>query len=171
MRVLGLDPSAKATGFGIVEDRDSRYLPVCYGSIRPSPGLDFHLRLDEIRSDLEKIIADYAPVEVAIESPFYAKNVKTALALGQVRGACLIAVASRRCALFEYSALEIKKAVSGYGQADKTQVLSMVRTLLGIEDPALDADAADALAAAVCHLNGREFRARLKESEGRQGGS
>lgn len=171
MRVLGLDPSAKATGFGIVEDRDGRYAPVCFGSIKPSPGLDLHLKLDEIRSDLDRIIADYAPAEVAIENPFYAKNVKTALVLGQVRGACLIAVAARRCALFEYSALEIKKAVSGYGQADKSQVLSMVRALLGIDDPALDGDAADALAAAVCHLNGREFRARLKESEGSAGGS
>ena len=171
MRDLGIDPSAKATGFGIVEDKDGRYVPVCFGSIRPSPGLDFPSKLDEIRSDLEKIIAEYAPAEVAIENPFYAKNVKTALALGQVRGACLIAVASRRCALFEYSALEIKKAVSGYGQADKTQVMGMVRALLGIDDPALDSDAADALAAAVCHLNGREFRARLKESESGQGGS
>ncbi|MBN2206892.1 MAG: crossover junction endodeoxyribonuclease RuvC [Candidatus Aminicenantes bacterium] len=171
MRVLGIDPSAKATGFGIVEDRDGRYVPVCFGSIKPSPDFAFHFKLDEIRSDLDKIIAEYAPAEVAIESPFYAKNVKTALALGQVRGACLIAVASRRCALFEYSALEIKKAVSGYGQADKTQVMSMVRALLGIDDPTLDADAADALAAAVCHLNGRAFRARLKESEGRQGPS
>jgi crossover junction endodeoxyribonuclease RuvC len=170
MRVLGIDPSAKATGFGIVEDKDGRYVPVCFGSIKPSPGLDFPSKLDEIRSDLEKLIAEYAPAEVAIESPFYAKNVKTALALGQVRGACLIAVASRRCALFEYSALEIKKAVSGYGQADKTQVMGMVRALLGIDDPALDSDAADALAAAVCHLNGREFRARLKESESGQGG-
>jgi crossover junction endodeoxyribonuclease RuvC len=164
MRVLGIDPSARATGFGIVEDQDGRYAPICFGTIKPSPQLPFHLKLDEIRSDLAKIIADYGPSEVAIESPFYAQNVKTALALGQVRGACLIAVASSRCALFEYSALEIKKAVSGYGQADKAQVLGMVRTLLGIDDPALDSDAADALAAAVCHLNGREFRARLKES-------
>ena len=171
MRVLGIDPSSRATGFGIVEEKEGRYVPICYGTIKPSRDLPFHLKLDEIRSDLEKIIADYAPGEVSIESPFYAQNVKTALALGQVRGACLIAVASRRCALFEYSALEIKKAVTGYGQADKAQVLNMVKALLGIEDPALDSDAADALAAAVCHLNTREFGARIKESEGTRGGA
>jgi len=171
MRVLGIDPSSRATGFGIVEEKEGRYVPICYGTIKPSRDLSFHLKLDEIRTDLEKIIADYAPGEVAIESAFYAQNVKTALALGQVRGACLIAVAAYRCALFEYSALEIKKAVTGYGQADKAQVLNMVKALLGIDDPALDSDAADALAAAVCHLNSREFGARIKESEGTRGGA
>ncbi len=164
MRVLGIDPSSQATGFGIIEDQGARFAPLCYGTIKPTRTLPFHLKLNEIRADLERIIAEYEPGEVALESAFYAQNVKTALALGQVRGACLVAVASRACGLFEYSALEIKKAVTGYGQADKAQVLSMVKALLGIDDPGLDADAADALAAAICHLNSRSFQARLKES-------
>ncbi len=164
MRVLGIDPSLQSTGFGIIESSGGEYLSVGYGTINPSPRLPFPQRLHMIESEIEKIIGTYGPVEAAIENPFHAQNVKTALTLGQVRGAILVALAARRCELHEYSALEIKKAVTGYGRADKSQVQVMVRALLRIDDDDMASDASDALAAAICHLNSRIFREKLAES-------
>lgn len=158
MRVLGIDPSLRSTGFGIVELTGNSYVPVVYGIIKPSPKLPFPDRLNEIRTELEKIVDKFGPEEAVIENAFFAQNVRTALSLGQVRGAILVALASKAVGLSEYSALEIKKAVTGYGQADKVQVRTMVKTLLNLEDDALSLDASDALAAAICHLNVRTFR-------------
>ena len=166
MRVLGIDPSLQSTGFGVVEETGTGYIPVIYGIVKPSPKLPFPSRLNEIRTELEKVMISFEPDEVAIENAFYAQNIRTALSLGQVRGAVLVAVAAQSRELFEYSALEIKKAVTGYGQADKNQVRVMVKTLLNLEDDALSLDASDALAAAICHLNSRIFHRKLEESLG-----
>jgi crossover junction endodeoxyribonuclease RuvC len=108
------------------------------------------------------LIATHHPEEVAIENPFHAQNIKTALILGQVRGAALVAVADHDRPLFEYSALEIKKAVTGYGQADKNQVQVMIKNLLKIQDDRMGTDASDALAAAFCHSNCRQFQEKLE---------
>jgi crossover junction endodeoxyribonuclease RuvC len=158
MKVLGIDPSLRSTGFGVVELAGNSYIPIVYGVIKPSPKLPFPDRLNEIRTELEKIVDRFGPEEAVIENAFFAQNVRTALSLGQVRGAILVALASKAVGLSEYSALEIKKAVTGYGQADKNQVRTMVKTLLNLEDDALSLDASDALAAAICHLNVRIFR-------------
>jgi len=158
MKVLGIDPSLRSTGFGIVEYAGNAYVPVVYGVIKPSPKLSLPDRLNEIRTELEKLLDRFGPEEAGIENAFFAQNVRTALFLGQVRGAVLVALASRAVGLSEYSALEIKKAVTGYGQAEKDQVRTMVKTLLNLEDDALSLDASDALAAAICHLNVRVFR-------------
>jgi len=165
MRVLGIDPSLQSTGFGVVEEEGGRLLPVAYGVIKPTAKLPLHLKLAEIKSELEEIIRTYGPGEAAIENPFYAQNMKTALLLGQVRGAVLVAVAGTGCGLAEYSALEIKKAVTGYGQADKEQVQTMVRSLLGLDDDAIPLDASDALAAAICHLNARLYQLKVEDKE------
>lgn len=165
MRVLGIDPSLQSTGFGIVESDGSRITPVAFGVIKPASKSPLHLKLNEIRTEIEKLVAAYAPDEAAIENPFYAQNIKTALLLGQVRGAILVAVASSGCDFFEYSALEIKKAVTGYGQADKEQVMIMVRSLLELEDDQIPLDASDALAAAICHLNNRLYQVKVEGSE------
>lgn len=168
MRVLGIDPSSQATGFGILEYSRDNYRALSYGTIKPSRSLLFHQKINQIKQELEKLIDTYSPEEVAIENPFYAQNIKTAITLGQVRGAVLIAIASRNCLLYEYSPLEIKKAVTGYGQADKDQVLTMVKALLKIDDPRLGLDASDALAAAFCHMNSRIFQKRIEESKARE---
>jgi crossover junction endodeoxyribonuclease RuvC len=165
MRVLGIDPSLQSTGFGIVEEDAGRLRPVAYGIIKPPAKLPLHLKLADIKNELETLIRTYAPAEAAIENPFYAQNMKTALLLGQVRGAVLIAVAGTGCGLAEYSALEIKKAVTGYGQADKEQVLTMVRSLLELDDEAIPLDASDALAAAICHLNARLYQLKVDGKE------
>jgi len=166
MRVLGIDPSVQSTGFGIIEYSDNSYSVLEYGAIKPSRRLLFHHKVNMIRNQLEKIIQTYQPTEVAIENPFYAQNIRTAITLGQVRGAALVAVASHDCNLYEYSPLEIKKAVTGYGRADKNQVKTMIKTLLNIQEPDLGTDASDALATAYCHLNSRIFEQKVKEPEG-----
>ena len=165
MRVLGIDPSVKSTGFGIIEYSNDTYTVLNCGVIKPSRRKLFHHKINEIKSRLEDLIATFEPDEVAIENPFYARNIKTAITLGQVRGAALVAVASHNCALYEYSPLEIKKALTGYGQADKNQVRMMVQILLNIKDKKLETDASDALATAYCHLNSRIFQQKIKESE------
>ena len=165
MRVLGIDPSIKATGFGIIEFSQNSYTVIHNGVIKPSRRQLFHHRVNEIRTGLEEIIKTYKPDKVAIENPFYAKNIKTAITLGQVRGAALVAVASHSCSLYEYSPLEIKMAVTGYGRADKNQVRAMIRTLLDIKDEKLETDASDALATAYCHLNSRILQQKIEESE------
>jgi crossover junction endodeoxyribonuclease RuvC len=161
MRVLGIDPSVQSTGFGIIQYADDRYSVLEYGEIKPSRRLPLHHKLNMIRNRIEEIIRAHKPEEVAIENPFYAQNIKTAITLGQVRGAVLVAVASQKCPLHEYSALEIKKAVTGYGRADKGQVITMVKTLLDLQEQKIGSDAADALAAAFCHLNTRTFEQKI----------
>ena len=168
MRVLGIDPSVQSTGYGIIEYADNTYSTLEYGAIKPSRRLPFLHKLNMIRNRLEEIIHTHKPEEVAIEDPFYAQNVKTAITLGQVRGAILVAVASQDCPLYEYSALEIKKAVTGYGRADKAQVKTMIKTLLDIQKTDLGTDAADALAAAFCHLNTRMFQQKVDMAEGKR---
>ncbi len=167
MRVLGIDPSIRSTGFGIIEYSNNTYSVLKYGVIRPSRTQLFHHKINQIKSSLEDIIVTFEPEEVAIENLFYAQNIKTAITLGQVRGATLVAIATHNCSLYEYSPLEIKKAVTGYGRADKNQVMMMVKTLLNIGDEKLETDASDALATAYCHLSSRIFQQKIKESEGR----
>jgi len=164
MRVLGLDPSLRSTGFGVLDGEKGEYNLVSRGTIRPGRGLALEKRINAIREGVERLIGEHRPLEAAVENPFYSRNIRTALTLGQVRGAVMAAVASRGVPLFEYSALEIKKAVTGYGQADKLQVAAMVRTLLRLGEEALEEDAADALAAAICHINIRDFRRAVEES-------
>jgi crossover junction endodeoxyribonuclease RuvC len=163
MIVLGIDPSVKSTGFGIIDYSDNNYSVLSYGCIKPSRSLPFHDKLNNIRSRLEDLIKTHNPDEVAIENPFYAQNIKTAITLGQVRGAALVAIASQKKSLFEYSPLEVKKAVTGYGQADKNQMITMIKALLAIEDDKLETDAADALSVAFCHTNTRAFQSQLSE--------
>jgi crossover junction endodeoxyribonuclease RuvC len=161
MRVLGLDPSLRSTGFGIIELEGNRYAVLAYGTIKPKAKGELPGKLLQINDAIGGLIEEYTPEEVAVENPFYARNIQTALTLGQVRGAILVAVAGRGLPLFEYSPLEIKKAVTSYGQAEKGQVNAMVRSLLGIEE-AVEEDASDALACAICHLNTRDYQKRFE---------
>jgi crossover junction endodeoxyribonuclease RuvC len=161
MRVLGIDPSLRSTGYGIIEYQNNEYTVITQGVIKSSQCEPFLNRINEIKNRIEDLIHTHQPEEVAIENPFYAQNIKTAITLGQVRGAVLIAVASSSCQLFEYSALEIKKAVTGYGQADKDQVRHMIRVLLNLKDDKIETDASDALATAICHVNTKSFSDKI----------
>lgn len=129
------------------------------GKIVLPPAKPLHARLDELYSSLVGVIDDYKPDEIVIEKIFFAKGIKAALSLGHTRGVVLLAASRTSLPIYEYSALEVKKAVVGYGRADKNQVQKMVREILNIKH-SLSPDSADALALAICHANSRQFDQR-----------
>ena len=150
MRVIGIDPGSHATGWGVVERQGNRYLSARSGVVRAAAGKPLPERLAAIHRGILALLREEKPDAVAVESPFYAKSVRSTLVLGQVRGVVLLAVQQEGAVLFEYAPREVKLAVVGNGAASKEQIQFMVRRLLGLrEDP--PADAADALAVAICH--------------------
>jgi crossover junction endodeoxyribonuclease RuvC len=154
MRVLGVDCGTEYTGFGVVElGHDDTLVSLTCGAIRLSPRESLPRRLATIFNRLGTIIEEHRPDNVAIEDVFYALNVKSALKLGQVRGVAMLAASSAGLEVFEYSPLSIKSAVVGYGRAEKPQVQYMVSRLLNLSEVPEPADAADALAIAICHLH------------------
>jgi crossover junction endodeoxyribonuclease RuvC len=152
MRIIGVDPGSTVTGYGIVEEVNKQLTHVASGRVVSSSRMDFHHRLKRIYSELEKVIASYEPEVMAVEDLFIARNIKSALKLGHARGVAILAGLNADLPIAEYSPLEVKKALVGYGRAHKVQVQEMVRTLLGLGEPP-DADTADALAVAICHLH------------------
>jgi crossover junction endodeoxyribonuclease RuvC len=153
MRILGIDPGSGTTGYGIIETDGSQHTAVLYGAIKTNPRQPFHERLLKIHTDLCAIVAREKVDIMAIEEVFHATNVQSALRLGHARGIALLVAAQQRIGVFEYSPLEIKSAVVGYGRAEKTQVQKMVCLLLNLSQIPTPDDAADALAVAICHAN------------------
>lgn len=152
MRVLGLDPGSRRTGFGVVEGSGNQYRCVARGVVRPPLKASLADRLHSIARRAGEVIDEFAPECVAVEEAFYHESVHSTLVLGHVRGALLVAAAERGVIIAEYTPREIKLSVAGNGGAAKEQVEFMVRRILGIEG-ALEADASDALATALCHLH------------------
>lgn len=156
--ILGIDPGSISCGYGLITTNpvSEKHLNGCSyigsGRIVFSPKQNLHSRLKELFYSVTEIIKEYNPDEVAIEKVFFAKSVKSALTLGQARGSALVAAATSGLPVYEYSALEVKKAVTGYGRAEKRQVQIMVSKILDIKSK-LSADSADALAIALCHTN------------------
>jgi crossover junction endodeoxyribonuclease RuvC len=157
--ILGVDPGSIVTGWGVVELEGNRLCHVANGVIGASAALCQAERLLQIHHGIEEIIKLYRPRTVSLEKVFLAHNAQSALKLGQARGMAMLAAAQSQIAVSEYSATEIKVAVVGYGHASKEQIQKMVSALLGLRG-ALRADAADALAAAICHLHRRTYPAR-----------
>src|SRR5947209_20460278 len=154
MRVLGIDCGTEYTGYGVVDQHaDGRLEFVLAGAIHLSKRESMPKRLTTVFTDLSHIIYTTSPQTVSIEEVFYSVNAKSALKLGQVRGVAMLAAASAGLEVAEYSPLSIKSAVVGYGRAEKHQVQHMVRQLLSLEEIPEPADAADALAIAICHLH------------------
>src|SRR5438128_9978504 len=154
MRVLGIDCGTECTGYGVVDlDGRDKLGCICFGGIKLSPRDPLPRRLSTIFDKLCALIEQHQPDRVAIEEVFYAINVKSALKLGQVRGVAMLAASSRRVLVSEYSPLTIKSSVVGYGRAEKEQVQLMVARLLAWEEIPQPADAADALAIAICDLH------------------
>lgn len=152
MRVLGIDPGSRITGYGIVDQSGNRLVHVDNGAIFTDSATDFPGRLKKIFDGLSEIIIQYRPDQVAIENIFFSTNVQSALKLGQARGAAIVAAVHANLPVAEYSALQVKQAVVGQGRAEKGQVQKMLKSLLGLPETA-QADASDALAVAVCHIN------------------
>ena len=156
MIVLGVDPGSRVTGYGIVEKRKNDISYIHSGYIRSSGKIPFYERIHNIFQSMVDIMDQYQPREMAIEDLFYAKNVQSSLKLGHARGAILIAAVQCGLRIFEYTPLEIKKSVVGYGRASKEQVRAMVQVILKLKEN-LQLDTSDALAAAICHVNWSRF--------------
>lgn len=159
LRILGLDPGSRLTGFGVVDFLDDRACYVASGSVRTCEGA-FAVRLRQIFDSVSEIVAEYRPHAVVLESVFVHRNAGSALKLGQARSAALCATFGREIDLFEYAPREIKQAVVGTGAATKVQVQHMVVSLLNLQGQPTP-DAADALAAALCHGHQRRLASRL----------
>ena len=151
MKVLGLDPGSRRTGFGVVEREGNRFRALAHGVIAPSARLDLAHRLHAIACRAGEIMAEHRPDAVVVEEAFYHESVRSTLVLGHVRGALLVAAVGHGIPIAEYSPREIKQSVTGSGAASKEQVAFMVKRLLGVRG-ALPQDASDALGGALCHL-------------------
>ena len=152
MRIFGIDPGSQRTGYGCVESIGRRHALVICGSLSGPKGASFPDRLHAIHEGLKALIARHQPDCVAIEDIFHHRNVRSALKLGQARGIALLAASEAGLPVVSYAPATVKRAVVGYGRAEKQQVQQMVKLLLGLAQPPTPHDAADALAVAICHL-------------------
>jgi len=151
MRVLGIDCGTERTGYGVIESDGRTHRMIAAGCIRSSPRDPLERRLLNIAGELRALISEYRPDSAAVEEVFFAVNAKSALKLSHVRGVALLLVAEADLGVAEYSPLEVKMSVVGYGRAEKTQVQQMVASLLRLSEPLDSEDASDALAIAICH--------------------
>ncbi len=158
--ILGVDPGSIVTGWGLVEREGNQLRHVAHGVIGTSTALGQPERLRQIHWGIQEAINKYHPSAVSLEKVFFSRNVQSALKLGQARGMAMLAAAQNRIVVAEYSATEIKVAVVGYGHASKGQIQKMVSALLGLRGP-IRADAADALAAAICHIHRETYQAQV----------
>ena len=164
MLVIGIDPGTAITGYGLVRENDDGSLTIIdYGAVTTSSELELSERLMNLYRDLREIILLHRPDSGAVEKLFFSRNVRTAIHVGQGRGVALLALAEAGLRVDEYTPLEVKQAVVGYGGADKNQVQEMVRAILNLKDIPQPDDAADALAVAICHLHSRRIRALYEQ--------
>ena len=151
-RILGIDPGSRITGYGVIDSIRGKIGFVACGVVKTSPNSPFPVRLNQIFDGINEVIQLHGPTVAAVEDLFLATNPRSALKLGQARGAAVVAVMQNGLQVYDYSPKFIKQAVVGYGQAGKVQVQHMVRVLLGLSGSPSN-DAADALAVAICHAN------------------
>ncbi|HVC80751.1 MAG TPA: crossover junction endodeoxyribonuclease RuvC [Chloroflexota bacterium] len=164
-RVLGIDPGTAIMGYGIVEERAGKLLGAAHGVLLTPAGEPLPRRLLRLYEGLHTVIRTYQPAVMAIETLFFNRNVRTALAVGQARGVALLVAAQMELPVAEYSPQQVKDAVVGYGAAGKDQVQKMVTTLLGLREVPRPDDAADALAIAICHLHSARLTAMMRIPE------
>jgi len=157
MRILGIDPGTRITGYGIIDVEGNRLRHVDNGIIKTRSSDQLPLRLKTIYDGLNAVLDEFSPEAVSVEQVFLAKNPRAALTLGHARGTAVLAAVNRDLEVHEYSALQVKSAVVGYGHAAKQQVQHMVKALLNLPEVAQE-DAADALAVAICHANSRNLK-------------
>ncbi len=151
MRILGIDPGYAIIGWGIIDSQNGRFRPVACGDIRTPAHTDISSRLETIYSELLRIIEKYEPSEVAIEELFFNTNITTGIKVAEARGVILLACRQKGLKMAEYTPLQVKQAVVGYGLAEKKQVIAMVTSILKLKEAPKPDDTADALAIALCH--------------------
>jgi len=158
MKILGIDPGLAVTGFGIVGYDQNRFSVIQYGVVRTQAGTSLPERLEKINQGLTRIIQQYQPEAVAVEELFFNTNAKSAFLVGQARGVAVLTAAQASLPVYEYTPLQVKQGIAGYGRADKHQVQQMIKNLLNLREIPRPVDAADALAVAVCHAHTGSFQ-------------
>ena len=153
MRILGIDPGLGTMGWGVIETDGVKHRLVQYGAILTQPGQAMPQRLRAIFKGVNQLMETFQPEDVAFEELFFSKNITTGMAVSAARGVALVAVAEKTDNLFEYTPMQIKQAITGYGKADKHQIQMMVRLMLNMDETPRPDDAADALAVAITHAN------------------
>lgn len=153
MRILGIDPGYAIVGWGVIEYEASRFHVLGYGSITTPAGLDIPKRLEMIYDGMNELIDKYSPDSIAVEELFFGHNTTTAIVVGEARGVILLSAQKHGIKISEYTPLQVKQAVVGYGRAEKKQIITMVTMFLGLESPPKPDDTADALAIAICHAH------------------
>ena len=166
MRVMGIDPGSKCTGCGVIDEVNNELKVVYWGSIKSKSRQPFPERLKFIYDELVAVIKEFNPDEIAVEDMFFATNVKSALKLGQTRGVAILSAVNEGKPVAEYSPLEVKQSVVGYGRAEKQQVQDMVTTLLRLKEKPETFDASDALAIAICHIHAATTNLKIKTAKG-----
>ncbi len=171
MLILGVDPGTAITGYGLLQSDEesaastlqSNLVVIDYGAITTPASWDMPRRLQHIYQELAALIAKHHPTDAVVEKLFFSKNVRTALSVGQARGVALLAAAQAGLVIHEYTPLQIKQSVVGYGRAEKMQIQQMVKILLQLESIPQPDDAADALAVAICHAHSAHFEKLSKQ--------
>lgn len=153
MRILGIDPGLATIGWGVIETNGSKHIPIAYGAIETPTKLSVEKRLAQIYKELGRIIEKYSPDAVAVEELFFNTNITTGIRVAEARGVILLCVEHHNIPISEYTPLQVKQSVVGYGRADKKQVITMVSLLLALPKPPRPDDTADALAIAICHAH------------------
>ena len=159
MLTLGIDPGTATTGYGVVRQQGEKLTYVTCGCILTTPKETSQARLAKIYHEVKQLIIAYKPDFIAVERLFFGENTRTAMAVSQARGIALLAAAEGKIAVGEYTPLEVKVALTGYGKAEKRQIQQMVRVMLKLSDIPKPDDAADALAVAITHIHSHKFKA------------
>lgn len=157
MKILGIDPGTATVGWAVIEETKGTLTPIDYGHISTSKDKQLSERLLEIADDLTSIIEKHRPEEASVEELFFFKNVKSVMSVSQARGAILLTLESLRVRMFEYTPLQVKQSLTGYGRAEKKQVQLMVKSILKLKEIPKPDDTADAIALALCHINSRKM--------------
>ncbi len=161
MRILGIDPGIGTVGFGVIDTEKGRNVYVACGAITTPPNTPLSPRLDMVYNDLNELIVTFSPDAISVEELFFSKNITTGIAVAHGRGVILLSAYRSGVPVYEYTPMQVKQAVVGYGSAKKGQVIYMVQRLLNMKSPPKPDDAADALALAICHA--RSMTSRLTE--------
>ena len=151
MRILGIDPGFAIVGWAVIDSERGNLYPVAYGAITTPAHTNFESRLLMIKKDLETVIDKYSPTEMAIEELFFNTNITTGIAVAEARGVILCTAFEKGLKISEYTPLQVKQSVVGYGKAEKQQVIAMVTSILKLKKPPRPDDTADAVAIAICH--------------------
>jgi crossover junction endodeoxyribonuclease RuvC len=157
MRILGIDPGIAIVGYGVIDKEGNRYKTVAYDAVTTRAHTPLEERLEKVYTGINEIIKIYKPDAMSIEELFFNNNAKTALTVGQARGVIILAAVQNHVPVYEYTPLQVKQALTGYGRASKSQIQQMMKSMLALTEIPKPDDVADALAIAVCHGNSMRF--------------